>query len=77
MLAAGDEVDEPNAEPMRAPNADDHRGQTDATCRSLPADDGLSHHGEPEEEEVIVIEEPHEPEVGGPRVVTTPRTTIA
>ena len=36
--------------------------------------DGLSHHGEPaEEEEVIVVEEPERPEGGEPRVVMAPR----
>ena len=36
-------------------------------------DDGLGHSGEPDEEEVIVIEEP-EREGPGPRVVRVPRT---
>ena len=36
--------------------------------------DGLSHHGEPaEEEEVIVVEEPERPEGGEPSVVRAPR----
>ena len=36
--------------------------------------DGLSHSGEPEEEEVIVIEEPDGPGESGPPVVRVPRT---
>ena len=36
-------------------------------------DDGLGHSGEPEEEEVIVVEEPKDEEPG-PRVVRVPRT---
>ena len=35
-------------------------------------DGDLSHHGDPDDE-VIVLEGPHEPEVGGPRVVKAPR----
>ena len=39
-----------------------------------PSNDGLSHHGEPEqEEEVIVLEEPREERQEGPRVVRVPR----
>ena len=34
---------------------------------------GLSHHGDPDDEEVIVSEEPESPEEGGPRVVRIPR----
>ena len=34
---------------------------------------GLSHHGEPAEEEVIVLEEPERPDESGPRVVRAPR----
>ena len=41
--------------------------------RPLEVGDGLSHPGEPEEEEVIVVEEP-EREDPGPRVVRIPRT---
>ena len=36
--------------------------------------DGLSHSGEPEEDEVIVIEEPDAPRESGPPVVRVPRT---
>ena len=36
--------------------------------------DGLSHSGEPEEEEVIVVEEPDGPGESGPPVVRVPRT---
>ena len=35
--------------------------------------DGLSHPGEPEDDEVIVVEEPEGPREGGPRVVRVPR----
>ena len=41
--------------------------------RPLGVGDGLSHPGEPEEEEVIVVEEP-ESEDPGPKVVRVPRT---
>ena len=42
--------------------------------RPVQAADGLSHHGDPaEEEEVIVVEEPERPERGDPRVVRAPR----
>ena len=41
---------------------------------SDPSNDGLSHHGELEqEEEAIVIEEPREERQEGPRVVRVPR----
>ena len=33
----------------------------------------MGHHGDPEEEEVIVLEEPERPDEGGPRVVRVPR----
>jgi len=36
-------------------------------------DNGLSHPGEPEEEEVIVVEEPEGPGESGPQVVRAPR----
>ena len=40
----------------------------------MKAADGLSHHGDPaEEEEVIVVEEPERPKGGEPRVVRAPR----
>ena len=35
--------------------------------------DGLSHHGEPAEEEVIVVEELERPKGGEPRVARSPR----
>ena len=35
--------------------------------------DGLSHHGDPAEEEVILVEEPERPREEGPRVVRAPR----
>ena len=41
--------------------------------RPMEVADGLSHHGEPAEEEVIVVEEPERPERGEPRVVRAPR----
>ena len=41
--------------------------------RPLRVGDGLGHSGEPEEEEVIVLEEPKSEEVG-PKVVRVPRT---
>ena len=36
-------------------------------------DNGLGHHGDPDDEEVIVLEEPERPDDGGPRVVRVPR----
>ena len=36
-------------------------------------DNGLGHHGDPDDEEVIVLEEPERPDEGGPRVVRVPR----
>ena len=43
-------------------------------AEELPmGDDGLGHSGEPDEEEVIVVEEPRD-EKSGPRVVRVPRT---
>ena len=39
----------------------------------MEVNDGLSHHGEPAEEEVIVVEEPERPKGGEPRVVRAPR----
>ena len=36
-------------------------------------DSGLGHHGDPDDEEVIVLEEPERPDEGGPRVVKMPR----
>ena len=36
-------------------------------------DNGLGHPGEPEEEEVIVVEEPEGPGESGPQVVRAPR----
>ena len=36
-------------------------------------EDGLSHHGDADEEEVIVLEDPHEVEEVGPRAVPVPR----
>ena len=40
----------------------------------MKAADGLSHHGDPaEEEEVIVVEEPERPTGSEPRVVRAPR----
>ena len=36
-------------------------------------DSGLGHHGDPEDEEVIVLEEPERPDESGPKVIRVPR----
>ena len=41
--------------------------------RPVEVEDGLSHHGEPAEEEVIVVEEPDSPKEEGPKVMRAPR----
>ena len=35
--------------------------------------EGLSHHGDPADDEVIVVEEPKAADAGGPRVLKIPR----
>ena len=40
-------------------------------------DSGLGHHGDPEEEEVIVLEEPERPDESGPKVIRVPRAPDA
>ena len=61
----------------RATDAGENNGERIKSITLAPSDpsnDGLSHHGEPEqEEEVIVIEEPREERQEGPRVVRVPR----
>ena len=47
--------------------ADDH-----LKLRPMEVNDGLSHHGEPAEEEVIVVEEPERPKGDEPRVARAP-----
>ena len=41
--------------------------------RPVEVGNGLSHHGDPAEEEVIVVEEPEELREEGPRVMRAPR----
>ena len=48
--------------------ADDH-----LKLRPVQAADGLSHHGDPAEEAVIVVEEPEESKEKGPKVMRAPR----
>ena len=42
--------------------------------RPVKVKDGLGHHGEPDEEEVIVVEEPDGSKEEGPRVMRAPHT---
>ena len=48
------------------------RGEPCTLAANDHHDRGLGHHGDPEEEEVIVLEEPERPDEGGPRVVRVP-----
>ena len=41
--------------------------------RTVEVENGLGNHGEPAEEEVIVVEEPEESKEEGPRVMRAPR----
>ena len=49
------------------------RGEPDTLAANDHHDRGLGHHGDPEEEEVIVLDEPERPDEGGPNVVRIPR----
>ena len=50
-----------------------HLCQTEVAMRPFQAPNGLSHHGEPaDEEEVIVLEEPEKPSGDEPRVARIP-----
>ena len=63
--------------PLRRANTlanHDHQCQD---VRPFQADDGLSHHGDPDtEEEVIVLYEPESRDREGPRVLRVPRAPI-
>ena len=50
------------------------RRETYTLAPNDPSNNGLSHHGDPEEEEVVVLEEPQEETRDGPRVVRVLRS---
>ena len=66
MRAAGGDQDERNTAPIPS------EGPVKHTLAANDHPDGLGHSGDPEEEEVIVLEEPKGVE-SGPRVVKVPR----
>ena len=67
MRAAGGDQGECNTAPIPS------EGPVEHTLAANDHPDGLGHSGDPEEEEVIVVEEPDAPGESGPPVVRAPR----